>query len=400
MIWQRILDVLERRTSFAPTWPSTGRIALWFVVGLLAVGVAVPERPGDPLHSPYRAQISSPHVFNVAAERGDQRGFFPTSVSDDQFRIAWIAGSSIQGVDPDHRTFLPGELQHDLHTIDDREVVIDMYFLSGIRIVDEYAAVLQAIDSDPDMIVVTLNPIWMLNDRAIQGWDNLNGRLLSTAANTTSSWPVLASLVGPADALWALAEGGADVFADRYHWGIRLSDRFGDSTVLDVVPAEPEQDPTELEQIAAMQTPVFFWDRYDNIVDDDISGAARQAAVFEYVARTRSAIARLAVQGIVEALDASDIPSYVYVAQFDDEALKSEPVDRALNDVEDYLAEIVHDRVGEHMIVRTESAVRAVGDLDFRDPIHVYDVAPMTDYLYGELCEFTAGEGWEASCER
>ena len=33
-----------------------------------------------------------------------------------------------------------------------------MYFVSGIRLADEYAAVLAAIDDDVDALVVSLNP--------------------------------------------------------------------------------------------------------------------------------------------------------------------------------------------------------------------------------------------------
>lgn len=399
MIWRRLLDALEERTTFRPTWASLGRIAIWFVAALVVFAVVVPDRPGDPAESPYRGQISSPEVFEIGAPRGDERGFYPTDPTDDQFRIAWIAGSSIQGVDPEHRTFLPGELRHDLHTIDGREVTIDIFFLSGMRIVDEYAAVLQAIESEPDMIVVTLNPFWMLNDRAVQGWDNLDARLLSDAITAPGSWPLVGSLVSPSDALWAAAGQRADVFEDRYHWGLRLTDRFGDSTLLDIEPADEDAELSELDEIAAMQIPVFFWDKYDNLAGDDVTGAERQAAPFIYVARTRPALPRAAVGGIVDALADSEIPAYLYVAQLNDELLAADVVDRSLAEVEAYLAEIVDGKVGDHMTVRTESAIRTVGDMDFRDAIHAFDVGPLTRHLYAELCDFVASEGWEASCE-
>jgi len=399
MTWPRVLSALENRGHLKPTWGSLLRIGGWCIVGLVIIALVVPARPGDPARSPYRAQLSSPTVFEIGAPRGDERGFYPSPRSNNQFQIAWVAGSSIQGVDPERRTFLPAELQHQLHTIDGQEVTIDIYFLSGMRIIDELGAVMKAIDSNPDMLVVTLNPLWVLNDRAIQGWDNLDGQLVIGAATSPATWPLLLSVVSPSDILWASAGVRINVFEDRYHWGVKLKDRFGDWSPLEIQPRhDPSEEPSELAQVAAMQIPVFFWDKYDNIVSDDVQGTDRQAAAFKYAADSQSPTARAALRSLLDQINESAIPTYLYLAQYDDEIVAQPVVDQALDTVEDDLAEITAGYLSDLMVIRSESAIRAVGDMDFRDAIHVYDVAPLTEHLYSELCEFTRSQGWEASC--
>lgn len=400
MTWPRVLSALEYRCHLRPTWGSLIRIGGWCIAGLVIVTLVLPARPGDPTRSPYKAQLSSPTVYEIGAPRGDERGFYPSPRSDDQFRIAWVAGSSIQGVDPERRTFLPAELQHQLHTIDGREVRIDIYFLSGMRIIDELGAVIEAIDSNPDMLVVTLNPLWVLNDRAIQGWDNLDGQLFIGTATSPKTWPLLFSIASPSDILWASAGLRANAIEDRYHWGVKLKDRFGDWSPLEIQPrTDPGEEPTELAQIAAMQIPIFFWDKYDNIVSDDVQGPNREAAAFNYAVESRSPTARVALRILLDRINESEVPTYLYLAQYNDEIVAQPVVDKALDAVEENLAKITARYASDLMVVRTESAIRAVGDMDFRDAVHVYDVAPLTEHLYSELCEFTRSQGWEASCD-
>ena len=400
MTWSRVLSLLEFRGRLQPTWGSLLRISAWCIAGLMIVALVIPSRPGDPTRSPYQAQLSSPAVYEIGAPRGDERGFYPSQRSNDQFRIAWVAGSSIQGVDPERRTFVPAELQHQLHTINGREVSIDIYFLSGMRIIDELGAVIKAIDSNPDMLVVTLNPLWVLNDRAIQGWDNLDGQLFIGAGTSPKTWPLLLSIVSPSDILWASAGLHVNAFEDRYHWGVKLRDQFGDWSPLEIQPrTDPGEEPPELAQVAAMQIPVFFWDKYDNIVSDDVQGPNRQAASFKYVVESRSPTARAALRSLLDRIKESGIPTYLYLAQYDDEIVAQPVVDQALDAVEDDLAKITAQYLSNLVVMRTESAIRAVGDMDFRDAIHVYDVAPLTEHLYSELCEFTQSQGWEASCD-
>lgn len=399
MLPDRFVSWLEDRGLLDVSWPSLLRVMSWAVATIVVIGVVAPDRPADQLIDEYTVQAGVDGVLAVGGDRADQRGFSPSD-DDDTFRIAWIAGSSVQGVEPSNRTFVPAQIRERIPEIDNRPVAMDMYFLSGMRILDEYAAVLEAIESEPDMIVVTLNPFWALNDRAIQGWDNLDGQLFAALVDSPSKWPILASTVGPGDALWGTIGTRLDAYRDRYYWGGQLSDRFGDASLLDLDPAEPDENPSELERVAAWQIPVFFWDTYANLADSSITGPDRQAVPFDYAADRRAGINRTAVAGIFQALTEADVPSYVYVAQIDDEIVAEPVASGALDRVETQIAEIADADAGDNVTVVTESAVRLVGDMNFRDAIHLFDTEQMADHLESELCTVIASNQWESSCER
>lgn len=394
----RLVGWLESSRLLQVSTAALFRILGWFVATIIVLSAAIGDVDFAP-YSSYNSGLDSSMVRDLGAQRGDERGFGDPA-DDDYFRIAWVAGSSVQGVEPGDRTFLPDEIAKVLPMVDDRPVAVDMYFLSGMRVLDEYAAVLTALEDEPDMIVVTLNPIWALNDRAIQGWDNLDGRLVEFLWNDPSRWGLLASLASPSDALWALSNR-LSIFEDRYHWGLRWTDQFAGSSLLELGPPPEDQgEPSELEVIAAMQIPIFFWDAYSSIIGDDVTGADRQAVVFEYVIDSDSRLNELAVAGILEAVDEAGIPAYVYVAQFEKQALEVAAVDEAFDRVEARLAEFGEPhRNSLSLTYRPESLVRMVDGLEFRDPIHIFDVTPVRDYLLVELCAVVARSGWSSSCQ-
>ncbi len=177
------------------------------------------------------------------------------------------------------------------------------------------------------------------------------------------------------------------------------TERFADFSLLEIEPNDDPDDPSELQEIAEMQIPVFFWDKYSNIVGDDVTGPDRQAVPFVYSADKDAAINRVAVNGMLDALGESGIPTYVYLAQIDDEVVANPAVSAGLDAVEADLAQIVEDGVGANLTVRTESVVRELGDMNFRDTIHLFDTKMLEDYLRGELCGVIEANGWEADCD-
>lgn len=382
-------------------WGSFVRMLVAALVVTLGVSWLLPARGRSPDESAYAAQIGSPDVFEVGADRGDQRGFFPTPVTDDQFRIVWIGGSSLQGVDPDRRTFAPAEFRRQVSKIDGRQVVIDMYFLSGMRIVDELAAVQIALDSNPDLVVVTLNPLWVLNDRAVHGWSNLDGRWFASSIRSPSSWPLTASFVGPSDAAWGTVGSRVGVVRDRYDWGRSLKELVGDWSPLTTQPPVPpaaDEDVPELARIAQMQIPVFFWDEYSSVQPAGASTEDRQAALFDYEADNASGIPSRALGNLFGALATSGVPSFVYLAQIDDEMVAAPQVDAALARVELAVAESADEHASENLQVVPQSAIRTIGDMNFRDPIHAFEIEPLVDYLTPLICSFLETQELESSC--
>ena len=92
--------------------------------------------------------------------------------------MAWIGGSELLGVDPRHPAFIPRLVNDKIGTVDGERVDIDIYFVNAMRLADEFAAERAAVAAKPDMVVISLNPVWVLNDLAVQ-----------RGTTSTAGWP-------------------------------------------------------------------------------------------------------------------------------------------------------------------------------------------------------------------
>src|SRR6478609_485450 len=197
MIADRWLAALRERMGFVVTTWSLVRIGLVAVVGLVVAGLVIPSHPADLADSPYSA-LATQNTRNVSLPFGDTRGFQPTSPSH-AFRVAWVGGSETLSVGKGHRGFIADLVGDRLGQVDGKNVSTDVFYLDAIRLADELAGLSAAIDSKPDVVVISLNPVWVLNDLAAQQWGYLDGTLARHSTWPPSRWPVAASFVSPGD---------------------------------------------------------------------------------------------------------------------------------------------------------------------------------------------------------
>ena len=175
--------------------------------------------------APYNSALATKYVRNVALPLGDTRGFKP-SKRPSSYQVAWIGGSETLAVGSKTRAFIPGLVTDRIETVDGRRVSTDIYYLNAIRIADQLAALSTALAAKPDLVVISLNPVWVMNDLAVQQWGYLDGELAQHSAWPPSSWPVAASLVSPGDVGWKLLSGvSPDAIGDRFDWGVDLAER-------------------------------------------------------------------------------------------------------------------------------------------------------------------------------
>jgi hypothetical protein len=402
MTIDRLIDAAARRLGYTPSWRSLVRVGLWFLVGLVAINAVVPDQRRDLTTDRYNAAAPDAWVRSITAERGDPRGFTPTT-NDGVFKIAWIGGSEIQSINKGSYTFLPMAVRRHLTTVDGRPVSIDMYFVSGMRLVDEYAAVGAAIADGVDLVVVSLNPVWVLNDLAVQGWDNFNGTLVRTNVTRPAAWPLVASLVGPGDALWSLAADELGFVDDRYQWGQRLQARVDELSVLrDPAPAAPGAGtarPSELDRIREMTIPVEFWSTYAPTVDPSAPLAERQAALFERSASSRSTFNDDVLDRIGDAVTKSGIPTLVYTAAVSDAVLDDPRIATQLETIERRLAD--HASAFDSTRVRYEpqTIARRAPGMKFNDVVHVADLGPLANVMTSDVCKLLTATGHRPECE-
>ncbi len=338
--------------------------------------------------------IASDDVARITSGgRSDLHGFQPR-VEDDSFRIAWVGGSSIQSVSETNYTFIPAEVARDLPTIDGREVTTDVYFLSGIRALDNYMAVLAAVEDEPDMIVVTINPAWVFNNTATRGWEELDPHAVQLLAADPQSASLFAPYLAPSDFVLGAASYASAPVRDRIRHSQAITDKLSGFTLLDRTPSDAEPPPPdELAQIRAMNIPVAFWRKYRLAPVPDQTLGERQAQILLESDLDANSINRAVLDNMARITAESGIPTYVYVAPVNHEYLADPVVDTAVADIEAEIASHADRWSAPNQRFVPTNLSRFVEPFGFADLIHIQEPEAVSGYLTPELCEFLATTG-------
>jgi hypothetical protein len=390
---------LRDRFGVAASFGSLLRIHVWVVVGLIAIAAIKPAPVQDQESSAYNLRIRSDFVREVGADRNDWRGFNGSPADDAVFRIGWTGGSSLQSIGEGYYEFLPKLVRDRMPEVDGRPVDIDIYFLSGIRIWDEYVAVLEAIENDVDMLVITLNPLWVFNDEAIQGWSNLNPTAAARLVDEPAAWPLGALLLNPADVMQGLVGRYFDGVTDRWSYGGLVRDRFDDVTFLDrTEPPEPPAEISELARIAQMQIPVLFWGEKRDQRPAGLTPFEAQAALLQLADPEGATWNQRILGWMAQAVVDSGVPTFVYLAPISSESLADPDVDAAVRGIEGHLREYLDDFSAETVEFRPETLGRSLPPIQFNDLIHVGEAPPLADHVTELLCGFLTSQGSDPVC--
>ena len=326
----------------------------------------------------------------------DQRGFDKSSFGKDRYRIAWISGSEGEYFPPGKNSdYVANLVTKALPQIAGRPVGVDLYFLPAMRQADLYFALLDAIASKPDMIVMSLNPVWVLDPIATHEWTQLDAKAATQLIDRPAGWPIAASLLSPSDLMWGLA---ADAF--------------------ETVPRPcvlQHQDPGRRRTTSAPSTARGWpWPRRANrarttrhsvpSASGSSTGSTSPTAPVprtgprgsrsptrETTRSTRCSSARPR-----EALRDSKIPSYVYLAQVNSQWLATNPpIRKAVSGVEQQLADVRSDFSAGNIRFQPLNASRFVPGLVFQrgDVIHIQQPAAIGPYLADQLCRLARQTG-------
>jgi hypothetical protein len=277
-------------------------------------------------------------------------------------------------------------LQH----ADGLPVSIDMYFVSGMRLLDEYAAVLAALDNGVDAIVVSLNPVWSTSDLSIHGWDALDPGLAAQLLGRPGAWPIGASFLSPSDLFWSVVNR-FDVSDDRYQWAREYAKLFDGFTLIPSSPAAPSDDtsePTGLDQIRQMRSPLEFWARF----------APRQVGTLERFSTSTSGINDVILSLIADALVDGDIPAYVYTAQLNYDRINDPENTAWIDKIERTLTGHAADFQSPTIVYEPALLSRRVGDLVFQGIVHVSEFGTAPDVIGDDLCTLLREQGHRPEC--
>lgn len=398
MISDRLLDWLAVRVGFDVTRWSVLRIAVVAVAALIVASAVLPARPGDVRLAPYNAALASKNVRNVALPLGDTRGFKP-SRSSSAFRVAWIGGSETMAVGAGRQAFIPRLVTERIRTVDGRRVSTDIYYLNAIRLADELAALSTALASQPDLVVVSLNPVWVMNDLAVQQWGYLDGELAQHSAWPPRRWPVAASLVSPGDVGWKLLSGvSPDGIGDRYDWGVDVAQRTEGLTFLDPVPGGEAPPATGLTALGQQRPVDFFFHRF-RPSDAPTTLTTQQLAILERQAASRSGFNEAVLEQMLDMVRTAGVEAYFYVHPISPEVYAEPAAQGYVADLRTRLAQVSDGRTDQRVRLDPRGLQDRVPTTPYRDIVHVRDGRPEATVLARDLCDLLTANGRRPGCE-
>jgi len=393
MLADRFLDTLRDRFGFVVTRWAIVRIAAFAVLTLVVAGIVVEPRPGERDD----AALATSQTRNVALPFGDPRGFDPTAKGD-HFTIAWIGGSETMAVGPRTRAYIAGLVTERLGTVDGRPVSTDLYYLDAIRLVDEVAALSSALSSKPDLVVISLNPVWVLNDLALQQWGYLDGALARGSVWPPSRWAVAASVLSPGDVGWrVLAAASPSLVGDRFVWGLDASETTAGLSFLDVVAGE-KPPTTELGALAARR-PVDFWFSRFTPSNPGTDLAEKQLGILERQMASRSSINAVAVRQMFEMVRTAGADAYFYVHPIDPTVYAQPDARRYIAELRAELARVTAGQTSGTIAFDPQGLQDRVAPSEYRDIVHVRDGRNEAAVLTTDLCALLRSTGHRPDCE-
>ena len=395
-----VTRVLDRDLGGAGKGPlSLVRIVVWMLVGLIGIGL-VYHAPAVKLSKTiYNKKITNPYVRDVTLDYNDPRGFVHLKHKN-AFTIAWIGASTLQSIEPGRYTFLPSDVQELLPKVDGKQVYVDMYFMSGARTFDLYAATQAAIASGADMIVISLNPVWLFNDSAIQGWPNLNGVTAVNTLKSPSNWPLDASLLSPSDAVLGEVSRFIPSINNRWSYAQSLNRKVAKLSPLNTShPPKPPKHPSQLQQISAMSVALSFWAKYRPGTSKGTSVTDRELAFLAGGDPGKDSYNKVIVNQMFKSLKAYNKPVILYVDAIETSAMKNPAIDAQLTRIENEVRAISEKYQSPNMYVHWQSVGRDVTGLKFDDIVHLADDRPLAVYLAGQVCQQLVATGTTPTCE-
>jgi len=133
-------------------------------------------------------------VYAMMRDRTDPQLYYRAPAKTESvFRIVWISGSGAR-INSDsfalngQSKFMLGDLLADqVHTINGNKVEVLVYYAPGAANIDFLSALKNTLELDqPDRVIVTMNPFWLLNEKKIANANNWWAGFLDRDAYSSS----------------------------------------------------------------------------------------------------------------------------------------------------------------------------------------------------------------------
>ncbi len=203
------------------TYAALIRIAAWSIFFLLILSAVLPHAP---IELRYQEEMHKQNIDPVITYWADPRFVRPDTLQTPQGvkNIIWVAGSSVlippeefpeEGEEEiyDH---VPARVQRVLEENYEINSRAQLSMLLARRALDTYTMTLDALNRNPDMLVITLNPFWELNEQSVYLKRELfNAGLPLWIQN--QDWPLI-TLAAPGHIFWNIIGRYIPVIRDAH----------------------------------------------------------------------------------------------------------------------------------------------------------------------------------------
>lgn len=341
-------------------------LASWLIQGRVGVSSKVVATPGS--------------VEVVLSDRNNPTAFQPRDAGE-TFRIAWVGGSEF-----DTETgLLPKYLTDQVSAIGDRPISIDAYLVQGMRTTDDYMAIRSAIDSKPDAIIFSLNPIWLFNSAAAQGWQQSSPELLRVSANEPTGINRALLFSNPWDALMASIAPKSTLVRERYTFSQAFRSK-AEAYWPDAISLTGSNSTnSKLSALKDDKSPVEFWLAEKNELASNKSW-------------TDSSANTQTVREMFAALEYSEIPSYVYLGQLNPSFLLDNS--QAATNVESRLKTIVFSSKSIYFQSQLLNRYLPLDESLFKDNVHFSDGKPAGEFISQAFCQQVIKPQLDMECNK
>jgi hypothetical protein len=409
--------MIDRITAYAArhfggvgtTRASLVRIHAWILVFLVVVASLAPTHG---INRRLRAALGPVH--SLRRDFNDQQAFTASPFGKRAFHIAWIFGSE-GDVTKTPVAFPPtigNFLQQSLPKIGDRYVAIDAYDLSSMKLGDAYMTLLDALATKPDLVMLSLNPAWVMNPYAVHRWPNLDARAALALAQRPSKWLLGASLLSPADLLWGIANSQLTPFGERFYWSGRvhaLVDHIGPLDRSQLAIRSFVRRPDRSQVLLGSQ-PINFFSAYRlHVISPKQLGTLIQTPqgprgwarwIDATSNRGGNQMNGVLLRAIASELRAAHVPSVVYLAQMNRSWLLTSPsFAKSVRGVERQVATFGAAFNARNILFEPEVLSRSVTDLVYKDETHITGAGTLGPYFATQVCRVLAQVGRGAGCQ-
>lgn len=381
------LKFLERVTApffITATWASMARIVIWVVVFLIAAHLFAPNTTPQ---LPFTAEMMEQDLTPLASTPSDPRYMRLDKKTVEDNSIIWVGGSSlaIKEDGQEDYTFLPSQVKTDHN----QYIAIKM----GSRLLDTYTMTLDAIERQPDVLFVALNPFWILNDNAFFFKTNVFNAGASLWANH-KDWQLNMLLSSPGNMLWSVAGKHHKVIGNSYDF-LKLLVPKSMKVKKTVQPKEIEplqgrqkvtNETIEIEATVSYKKPIVFWTdkRFETHKETRFGDPTIwQEKIMAYQNAETSHLGQNILKNLFYHVKKSNIPTLIYLAPTDYSFTKTPALD-AYRNVQKHVNIIADDYQSDNInLVRIPQWVYS--SIEFSDYLHLKNSGNLPDFLGAQI---------------